>query len=272
MADLKWKELAKALFLAGFFGYLTIALISVVWVGFLVFAGFGWLFYDLDHKIAMARKIFSYEFRKEFGGFLEKILSFAGDVKAFYWDNNGAKITTIAALFVVYAFMRSFCWYVDHFFGRRDHFDLGVAIAVYALCFLFSSLCALLGNAETAKPFPQLTDKKVLKAIARGTLWLAISIIWHLPIFFAWRLPKFLIKTIILTVRAVHSRELVAVSLYACIGMIYATLFPPFALPPAQVFLMALGCGVFTGAAGLGVHKVLLTVSAQQVFEWAEGL
>ena len=140
---------------------------------------------------------------------------------------------------------------------RGDHFDLVVAIAVCALCFLSSLVFALLGNADSADPYSQLTDKEVLQAITRGALWLAISIVWRLPIFFVWQLPKFLIKTIILTVRAVHSHELVAVSLYACIGMIYATLFPPFAFSPAKVFLMALGCGIFTGAAGLGAHKIL---------------
>ena len=109
MENLRWKELAKALFFAGFFGYLAVAIFGALWVGFIAFAGFGWLFYEFGRKIAMAKWIFSREFRWEFGGIMEKVASFAGKVKAFSTGIKiGRKITTITAPFVVYAFMKEF--------------------------------------------------------------------------------------------------------------------------------------------------------------------
>lgn len=247
MESLKWKELFKALFLAGVIGYLSVAVSGSYWVGIPVLVLSGWLFCDFREKVIILKRVFMKELPQE-------INTFCVSFKRICWDNNNAKIYS----FIIVPIFLFFGWTLLCLlvFPPTPSKEIlaKIIICSYTVLSSFIGICVMNGYGTT--------DKKIGKFVVQLPKFLA----WIVPKFIFWQVPKFLLKVIILTIYRVHSTELVAVSLYSLSGMLYILIFPPFQLAPTVIFLMAGGCGMFTGLCGLGMNKVLSLVLLQRVF------
>jgi len=239
MPSLRWKNLFNALFLAGVMAYLLVAISGNQWIGVPVLMLTGWLFYEFRKKIIILKQVFTEELPRG----AKRVLGVAKKI----YDGNSAKIYSFAIVPIVLLL-----GWMNFFFFLEILEDKPVAISVIMITICITALafwiCWLV----------VLRDGKTDEEIGKFVL--------KLPKFLIWQIPKFLLKVIILTIQKVHSQELAAVSLYSLSGMMYIFVFPPFQLAPTAIFLMAIGCGTFTGLCGIGMHKVFLMTFAQKVF------
>lgn len=234
MANLKWKELLKALFLSGIVGCLSVAVSGSYWVGIPALAFSAWLFYCFYDKMAILKRVFAGELPQDVkAGFAY--------FKMMVWDNNHAKIylLIVAPIILFLGWLLSLSLIL---LPGQDALLMKIT-CVYVLIF---SLLGLYFFADESK----ISDKNIGKAIVQ--------------------LPKFILKVPVLTVYRAHSIESFAVSLYSLSGMIYIFIFPPFQLAPTVIFLMAGGCGIFTGLCGLVINKVLSIALLQRAFARVE--
>ncbi len=240
MPDLKYGQLFKALFIAGFLGYSLVAFFGMFlanWIalaiGIPVFMFNGWLFYEFRRKLLILKQVFAEELPR-------------GVKKS--WDTCDYKITFVCFWIVAYLLMGVFITISPWLLGNTVLLAISfmITMGIFATCDDIDIV---------------VSDKRQLEAI-KGLP----RVLWKLFKFFFRTLPKFLLKVIILTVHKVHSRELIASSIYALAGMSYVAIFPPFELAPQVIFLMSIGCGVFTGGFGCLVHWILSTAMAQNVF------
>ncbi|MCG2809469.1 MAG: hypothetical protein L6275_03985, partial [Candidatus Portnoybacteria bacterium] len=177
-------------------------------------------------------------------------------LKLVFWDDNDAKIYS----FVIAPIIFFLAWML-FFLSTDSHSQGAILPAMLCTCTTISLFICLLASSTHT-----MTDKKIGEIVVQ----LPKFIVWMVPKFIIWNLPKFLLWVIILTIYKAHSIELVAVSLYSLFGMLYIFIFPPFQLAPTAIFLMAGGCGIFTGLCGLGMNKVLSMSFAQRVFAKVE--
>lgn len=253
MEKLRWNELFKALFLAGFLSVLVVWICGIIWAGVPALMGFSWLFCGFRKKVAVFMKVLRREFWQEIGESFnaktQEISAFLKGTKRFIWDKNQARITTIIGPII----------FLVLFFLWKPLRPSLLLVNCGSVLILWSLLVLFVVCIGYNKGGPIATDRQIGKFF-----------IWGIPKFLFWTGWKLLLKVTILTIRTVHSRELAAVAMYSLGGMGYIIAFPPFGLVPATVFLLAIGCGLFTGAFGVAVHKVLLTTLAQIAFAKVE--
>jgi len=237
MPSLRWKDLFRALFLAGFLGYLSVAVSGIIWVGIPVLILAVWLLYDFRKKTVVLKETFLEQTPKA-------VKVFFTVIKDSLWREQLAKVYSYIALpFILLLWML-----IATLIGKKE--------PIIALVMIQSLVCWL-ALVLTVSRY-EVTDEQIGKVIIK------------LPKIFFWQIPKFLLKVTIVTIYRVHSRELVAVSMYSLSGMLYIIVFPPFQLAPAMIFLLAAGCGIFTGLCGLAMHWILSTALAQSLFVLAE--
>lgn len=248
MPDLRYKELFWALFLAFVVAYFSVWLagmiltkLTALLIGAAALATGGWLFYGFRRKLSILRQVFIEELPSKTGQFFSVF-------KVLLWDNNGTKFyslvfSIICFLVIIIGINSEGEWLgtitsIQVFYVKMISIFLSVFIPIWTIfCLLLPSELGIIGRAIT-----------------------------NSPKFFFWLLPKFILKVIILTVRKVHSRELVTTVIYALLGMLHIIIFPPFNMTVEMVFIMSIAGGVFTGGCGCLIHKVLSTAAAQRVF------
>lgn len=251
MPNLRWGELFKALFIGGFLGYISVAIFNTIWAGPPVLLLTTWLAYEFNRKVIIFKKVLIEELPRAVKEIPTVMQYTKKRFKEIFWEKNQARIYSYSVMPIIIGLLMLML-----------PFESILVTILFALIFW----SAWMAFCEDDSSGFMLTDEGISKFVTG----LGRLILWRIPKFFLWQIPKFVLKIVILTIRRVHSRELVAVAFYSLWGMLYIIVFPPFNLALTMVFIAAIGCGVFTGLCGLGMHKFFSTAFMQVAFNKVE--
>jgi len=240
MPNLKWSNLFKALFLAGFLSCLIVAFSGIIWFGLSILP-LAWLFYEFRKKMVVFKRVFI----EELPVGAKKIIP---SLKKNLWYENEAKFYSCTIVPAVIVTIMSYLINLD------DKFQIWILPTFSFLTFCFWLECLMICSMKLGFDDEKITDESIKRLFA------------NLFKFILWRWWLFLSRIAILTIREVHSNKLVAVTTYSSSGMIYIIAFPPFEIAVTKIFLMAVGCGIFTGLSGLAIHGILSSSYVQSFF------
>lgn len=243
MSDLRYRELFKALFIAFAVAYFCVWLTGMVFPRIIalltgplfLFVG-GWLFYKPKEKIVILKEVIREEASGAFSSFYNK---------NFYKRELSILLNSL--------FIILFWGVVSVVFSNWWE-----ALASLTIFFVFFIL--LFFNSEI--PFYGDTDKDLDGVVLSALL----IVFWEIPKTIFWTIPKSILKIVIISFFKIHSKELLAVSIYALTGMLYIIFFPPFDMAIEMVFLMSIPGGIFTGLCGCLIHRSLSAIKAQQFY------